>query len=67
MRFFLLHLRMIYYRILVSSSIVKGSEVGKWEIVIWESLSGKKPVEKWIRELPHAHKRKIDKLLALVK
>lgn len=40
--------------------------MGKWQVVIWESLSGKKPVEKWIYELSHSHRRKIDKLLALV-
>ena len=37
-----------------------------WEIVMWESHSGKRPVEKWIKDLPHTHKRKIDKLFGLL-
>lgn len=40
--------------------------MAKWEIVMWESASGKKPIEKWIKDLPPPHKKKIDKLLMLI-
>ena len=33
---------------------------------MWESSSGKRPIEKWIQDLPHTHKRKIDKLFGLL-
>ena len=38
----------------------------KWTFVMWENSSGKKPVEKWISDLPDPYQKKMLKLVSLV-
>lgn len=40
--------------------------MNSWNIVLWESKNGRKPVERWLKNLSTTHKRKIDKLFGLL-